>query len=157
VRLTPRTLGGCKSAPLKNSVCYERQADERSDTISHIRLWASKSRCVQELDHKLEPVSRSALQCSIMLTWPVILIGSVLIGVSCALVSTRRLALVAAAVLPWLTLLAVLLYYEYFAPYQGDGASLWPIAQLIGGTIAAGVGLGSATIARRMRRSARGQ
>jgi len=37
--------------------------------------------------------------------------------------------------------LASLLYQEYFAPHQGGGASMWPIAQLFGGTLAASLGV----------------
>ncbi|EDY86337.1 hypothetical protein GP5015_1811 [gamma proteobacterium HTCC5015] len=39
--------------------------------------------------------------------------------------------------MPWLALLAAILYAEYVLPYEGGGASMWPIAQLVGGTAAA--------------------
>ena len=88
-----------------------------------------------------------------MLVWIGLLGGSMLIGVACALVSSKRRALVAAAALPWLALLAMLLFYEYVMPYEGGGASMWPIAQLFGGTIAAAVGLVSAAVTRHVRRA----
>ena len=53
--------------------------------------------------------------------------------------------IVAGAVIPWFGMLAWLLYNEYFVPYQGGGASMWPIAQAVGGSFAAFVGAVSAT------------
>ena len=50
-------------------------------------------------------------------------------------------AIYLAGALPWFGLLAALLYTEYFRPYQGGGASMWPIAQLFGGFVAAGTGV----------------
>ena len=92
-----------------------------------------------------------------MLTWPAILLGSVVIGVVCGLLIRGKLALLAGAALPWLILLGVMLYHEYFMPYDGGGASMWPVAQLVAGTPAAILGLVSAWIARRMRRSNQAQ
>jgi hypothetical protein len=46
-----------------------------------------------------------------------------------------------AGAIPWSGLLACLLFSEYCLPYRGGGASMWPIAQLFGGTIAAGTGV----------------
>ncbi len=56
--------------------------------------------------------------------------------------ASRRLsiAVVVGAAVPWLGLLGYLLYNEYFVPYQGGGASMWPIAQLVAGTAAAVIG-----------------
>jgi hypothetical protein len=77
-----------------------------------------------------------------MNVWLGILMPSALIGLACARLVKGLHGAIAAAAIPWLGLLVVLLYYEYFGPYQGGGASMWPIAQLVGGTIAAIVGLG---------------
>jgi hypothetical protein len=56
-------------------------------------------------------------------------------------------------------MLAWLLYNEYFVPDPGGGASMWPIAQLVAGSVAAAVGMLAAAVARaarvRLRPSAR--
>lgn len=76
-----------------------------------------------------------------MIIWLEILIPSALIGVICAWCLKGKLALICSAAIPWLGLLALLLYNEYFVPYQGGGASMWPIAQLFAGTAAAVTGI----------------
>lgn len=48
---------------------------------------------------------------------------------------------VLSALVPWLLLFGALLVTEYVVPYSGGGASMWPIAQLVGGTVAAAIGL----------------
>jgi hypothetical protein len=48
--------------------------------------------------------------------------------------------------LPWLTLLCILLYQEYFVPYSGGGFSFWPIAQVTLGTVLAFLGILSYSI-----------
>lgn len=73
--------------------------------------------------------------------WTTIIILSTIAGVLCAAFFRGTTAWVASALLPWLGVLAWLLYQEYFVPYRGGGASMWPIAQLFAGTVAAGVGL----------------
>jgi len=59
--------------------------------------------------------------------------------------------------IPWFGLLVWLLYNEYFIPYQGGGASMWPIAQLFAGFVVAVVGVLAAVAVRevkvRLRRS----
>ncbi|MET0552628.1 MAG: hypothetical protein ABW221_06295 [Vicinamibacteria bacterium] len=63
-------------------------------------------------------------------------------------------AIAVGGVVPWFGLLGWLLYNEYLVPYQGGGASMWPIAQLFGGTIAAVVGGLVAALATLARDSA---
>ena len=77
-----------------------------------------------------------------MIDWIVLIVLSALGGCLCSYFFTGVIAWVASALVPWLGMLAWLLYYEYFVPYQGGGASMWPIAQLFAGSVAAGVGLG---------------
>lgn len=36
--------------------------------------------------------------------------------------------------IPWTAFLVLTLYMEYFVPYSGGGASMWPIAVLFAGT-----------------------
>ena len=73
--------------------------------------------------------------------WPGILLCSALAGaVSGFFLDDRRAVLVGGAV-PWTGVLVWLLYNELLVPpVPGEGASMWPIALLIAGTIAAGVG-----------------
>jgi hypothetical protein len=87
-----------------------------------------------------------------MPVWLVLLLGSALIGVICAALSPKKRAFLFAALVPWLALLAVLLYNEYFMPYEGGGASMWPIAQLFGGTAATIAGLAGALATRLVQR-----
>lgn len=50
-------------------------------------------------------------------------------------------------------MLAYLLVNEYVLPYRGGGASMWPIAQLFGGSIAAAVAALSCSLAQVRRRA----
>jgi hypothetical protein len=86
-----------------------------------------------------------------MMTWILLVVLSSLGGVIPALLIRSRWSLVLGAGIPWFGLLGVLLYYEYFVPYRGGGASMWPVAQFFGGVIAAGVGCVSARIVRNIR------
>jgi hypothetical protein len=47
------------------------------------------------------------------------------------------MSIVFGAAAAWCGVLAWLLFFEYCVPYQGGGASMWPIAQMVGGTFAA--------------------
>jgi hypothetical protein len=73
--------------------------------------------------------------------WITIITPSILIGFILAYFFKGRIGIILAGLIPWLGLLGALLYQEYFIPYQGGGASMWPIAQLFGGTIAAIIGI----------------
>lgn len=73
-------------------------------------------------------------------------------GAVTALAVPGRKAVLLGAVVPWCGVLAWLLFDEYFLPDQGGGASMWPIAQVVGGTAAALVGAGS-SLAVRLARS----
>ena len=75
--------------------------------------------------------------------WLSVLIPSAIIGIICGYFIKGCLGAILAGALPWLGVLGVLLYEEYIAPYKGGGASMWPIAQLFVGKIAAGIGIGS--------------
>jgi hypothetical protein len=83
-----------------------------------------------------------------MEVWLVIVSLSAATGFLCARLFQGTIAWIASGLLPWLGLLASLLYQEYFVPYQGGGASMWPIAQLFAGTVAAVVGLATHAIFR---------
>ena len=73
--------------------------------------------------------------------WIPITVFSATVGLIAGLAARRlSMAVVTGAVIPWLGLLGYLLYNEYYVPYQGGGASMWLIAQLVGGTAAAVIG-----------------
>lgn len=76
-----------------------------------------------------------------MLAWILLLVPSAMVGVLCAIFLRKSWAVYVAGVVPWLGLLLALLYTEYYVEYQGGGASMWPVAQLFGGTIAAITGV----------------
>lgn len=74
-----------------------------------------------------------------MLSWftqPPVLAGvAFLFG--CALGLTRLHRIWSAAI-PFLVFTAAVIYTEYFTPYTGGGASMWPIAVLFGGSLVGG-------------------
>jgi len=81
--------------------------------------------------------------------WLTIIGLSALVGFACGRKLHGVWGSVAAAAIPWFGLLVWLLYNEYFVPYQGGGASMWPVAQLFAGTIAAVVGFVAHSLTRR--------
>jgi hypothetical protein len=83
-----------------------------------------------------------------MYLWICLIIYSAVAGLLVAKFSKSNWGLVLAGLIPWLSLLVLLLYYEYCVPYQGGGASMWPVAQLFAGTVAALVGGGVFIIIR---------
>ncbi len=76
-----------------------------------------------------------------IIVWGMLLGLSALAGFWCARHLSGKTGAFWAGAIPWLGLLASLLITEYVIPYQGGGASMWPIAQLFGGTIAAVTGI----------------
>jgi len=84
-----------------------------------------------------------------IIVWSILLIPSALIGFICGYLIKNRFGIILAGAIPWFGLLGALLYYEYFVPYQGGGASMWPIAQLFGGTIAAVTGIAAYSLSRK--------
>jgi hypothetical protein len=84
--------------------------------------------------------------------WPTLIVLSALAGVVCGwMLPGRRRAVAWGGAVPWLGMLAWLLYNEYFVPSEGGGASMWPIAQLVAGSVAAAVGMLAAAVARAAR------
>jgi hypothetical protein len=73
--------------------------------------------------------------------WPGILLLSAIVGAVGGLLLHERRAVRVGGAVPWTGVLVWLLYNEVFVPaVPGEGASMWPIALLIAGTIAALVG-----------------
>jgi hypothetical protein len=83
--------------------------------------------------------------------WSTLIVLSALAGVVCGWILPGRRAVAWGGAVPWLGMLAWLLYNEYFVPYPGGGASMWPIAQLVAGSVAAAVGMLAAAVARAAR------
>jgi hypothetical protein len=83
--------------------------------------------------------------------WIYLVLLSAFVGSICGIVFRGRAVVLTGAGIPWFGLLAWLLYNEYFVPYQGGGASMWPIAQLFGGTAASIIGATVAVSARFVR------
>ena len=83
--------------------------------------------------------------------WATLIVLSALAGVVCGWFLPERRTVAWGGAVPWLGMLGWLLYNEYFVPYQGGGASMWPIAQLVGGTVAAAVGIAAAAVVRAAR------
>jgi VanZ family protein len=89
-----------------------------------------------------------------MLLWFAIVGGSLAVGLTAArLLNGRRAATWIAGAVAWLLMLAYLLVNEYVLPYRGGGASMWPIAQLFGGSVAAVVAALSCSLAQERRRA----
>ncbi len=90
-----------------------------------------------------------------MATWFILIIVSAVTGVACAWMLRGWVGVVCSFTVPWLGVLAWVLYTEYFVPYRGGGASMWPIAQFFGGSGAAVSGIvGYAFAQRFIRRKA---
>lgn len=89
--------------------------------------------------------------------WGGIIVPSLIVGAFCGRFIRSRLSLFVSGAIPWFGFLGVLLYYEYFVPYQGGGASMWPIAQLFGGTVAAGCGMITCQLTRQYCRKTAGK
>ena len=76
-------------------------------------------------------------------------------GVVTSYLLPRTTAIIPGAAVPWLGFLAVLLWFEFVQPPATGGASMWPIALLIGGSVVAFVGGFSAWCVFEVRRNRR--
>ncbi len=86
--------------------------------------------------------------------WLTIITGSALIGALSAVLLSGRTAAWVSGGLPWLAFLTWVLYQEYAVPPpEYGGASMWPVAVLWAGTIAAAVGWGTYRLVRSVARS----
>jgi hypothetical protein len=85
--------------------------------------------------------------------WLCIVILSGIAGAMVGAVFDGRKAIFICALIPWFGMLAWLLYHEFSVRYRGGGASMWPVAQLFGGTIAAFIGAVAAAVVRQLRKS----
>jgi hypothetical protein len=88
-----------------------------------------------------------------MTVWLLIVAVSAVVGAVCACINRGWLSILAGAAIPWFGFLSLLLVEAYVLPYRGGGATMWPIAQLFGGTAAALIGLGSCVLFRGRRRA----
>ena len=69
--------------------------------------------------------------------WPTLITLSVLAGGICGGLIRGRRAILWGCAVPWLGMLAWLLYNEYLLLHGEGGASMWPVAQLFAGTVMA--------------------
>lgn len=83
-----------------------------------------------------------------MYVWLILIGLSALTGFLTAHYIKKDWAIYIAGAVPWFGLLAAILYTEYTTPYQGGGASMWPVAQFFGGTVAAAIGIISFRLSR---------
>lgn len=86
-----------------------------------------------------------------MIAWIFLLTISAILGTFIGLKFSGKVGLALSVIVPWLTLLLWLLLSEYVLPYRGGGASMWPIAQLIAGTVAAITGLISFVLTQKIK------
>jgi hypothetical protein len=76
--------------------------------------------------------------------WLLLLIPSALVGIICShFIRRRRISILLAFFVPWLGFIVYLLYKEYFGPLKDSNVSMWSIAKLFSGAIAALTGVGS--------------
>jgi hypothetical protein len=90
--------------------------------------------------------------------WPAILLWSAVSGTVSGLLLRRWLAVVVAGAVAWLGVAAWVLYEEYGVTRVIDyskGPSMWPIALVLAGTVAAVVGASTAAAVGRLRRNER--
>ena len=93
-----------------------------------------------------------------MWVWPILLLGSLLLGAGSAALSRSNFGLLWGAIVPVTAWFLALMYNEYFVPYTGGGASFWPLALIFGGIPASSAGMVGAwlVLERRSRKSRRG-
>lgn len=83
-----------------------------------------------------------------MFAWIVLITISSVIGVLTERYIKTKLAFIFAAIIPFALFSAAVLYEVYFIPYQGGGASMWPVAIVFGGAAAAVTGLVAFTLTK---------
>lgn len=83
-----------------------------------------------------------------MYVWIVLIGGSTLIGFLSAMLIKKSWSIYVAGAVPWLILLTALIYTEYFSDWEKGGLGAWVLAQFLGGTIAAAIGVISCIITR---------
>jgi len=84
--------------------------------------------------------------------WSTLILSAAVAGALCGGFIRGRRAILWGCAIPWLGMLAWLLYEEYFVAHVGEGASMWPAAQLVAGTVVAVVGGISAAVVRAVTR-----
>ena len=87
--------------------------------------------------------------------WIPVVLLPMIVGVVASYVLPRKTAIIVAAAVPWLGFLGVLLWFEFVQPPATGGASMWPIALLLGGTVVAFVGGFSAWCVSEVRQNRR--
>ena len=84
-----------------------------------------------------------------MTAWLSVLLPAAAVGLISGVVARKWWTGAASAVvLPWLGVQTWVLYNEFCVPYQGGGASMWPIALFLAGSAAVVTGAVSFVTAR---------
>ena len=87
-----------------------------------------------------------------MAIWLILIGGSALIGFFVALIVKTWWAVYLAAAIPWFGLLGALVFTVYVLADDNPDASMWLIAQFVGGTVAALVGIVSFKLTKHLLR-----
>ena len=87
-----------------------------------------------------------------MYVWIALIGGSTLIGFLSAMLIKKNWSIYVAGAVPWFVLLAALIYTEYFSGWDKGGLGAWVLAQFLGGTIAAVIGVVSCKLTRNLLR-----
>lgn len=83
-----------------------------------------------------------------MYVWIALIGGSTLIGLLSAMLIKKNWSIYAAGAVPWFVLLTAIIYTEYFSDWDKGGLGAWLLAQFLGGTIAAAIGVVSCIVTR---------
>ena len=85
--------------------------------------------------------------------WGYIMIPSALVGALSGYFLKGKKSYFVAGALPWFGLLAVLMYDIYWRNYGNwQAGSMWPIAQMVGGTLAAVTGVAACAFVKLVRK-----
>ena len=83
-----------------------------------------------------------------MYVWIALIGGSTIIGLLSAMLIKKNWSIYVAGAVPWCVLLTALIYTEYFSDWNKGGLGTWLLAQFLGGTIAAAIGVVSCALTR---------
>lgn len=86
-----------------------------------------------------------------MFVWLLLILGSATCGFVVAKINPSFYPQVLAGGVPALILTLAIVITEYTTPYQGGGASMWPIAVVVGGSVAAFIGVVTYSVVRNER------
>ncbi|MDO3385830.1 hypothetical protein QWI17_08275 [Gilvimarinus sp. SDUM040013] len=86
-----------------------------------------------------------------MWVWLLLIVPSFCVGLVCGWISRTPISAIVSAALPWFGLLGALIYTVYFTPHDGGGATMWMVAQVVGGTVAAACGFAGFVLIKQIK------